>query len=550
MNLRPSQALGTQAGLRLVVTLTIFTAGITLGGLWFSSGVRDAALKDEVATMTSYYPGRMESRLQGMENAAVELKSDLDYARALREPGAEWARLRGYIAYRKLLDTHAQILVTDADNRILFSHGEGILDAANHRPASPDAWFHDAGRETLYRVFSQPMLIGKGVPGHLVLVRALDNALLHGLADHMSELRLAWQGKVVASSLGDTARQLPLLADGPRQESGGDVVQHTLILKGLGEGLRLVVTHRLDFHFSPLRIVTMAAVILLSLSLILWGVLGSWLLRVSRRLQALDRSTLIYAREPENGTALNQSLRLADAGSGDEIAHVAGSLRLLVDTLGAREQALTKARLELESINEALRERTVQAEAASRTKSNFLANMSHEIRTPLNAVLGLARIGMRENHGRKTGETCARILDSGEHLLGVINDILDFSKIEAGKLNVEQRPFRLDAVIVDAVALIADAARAKGLALFISTPPDLSGWFEGDALRLRQILVNLLSNAMKFTARGGVTLMTSRAGRLTNFRVTDTGVGMSPEHLSRLFLGFEQADSSTTRNYG
>ncbi len=191
-----------------------------------------------------------------------------------------------------------------------------------------------------------------------------------------------------------------------------------------------------------------------------------------------------------------------------------------------------------------------EAERLARVKSDFLANMSHEIRTPLNAVLGLARIGARDSAGRGVQATFGRILDAGEHLLGVINDILDFSKIEAGRVILEARPFQLAAVIANAGSLLGGAARQKGLAYRVEQPPDLPDWVLGDAQRLQQILVNLLSNAVKFTERGEVCLRVSRQGDDTMFEVSDSGIGLTAEEIERLFQPFEQADGTTTRKYG
>ena len=205
---------------------------------------------------------------------------------------------------------------------------------------------------------------------------------------------------------------------------------------------------------------------------------------------------------------------------------------------------------ELKAAEAATHEALNQAQYLAQAKSDFLANMSHEIRTPLNAVLGLAQIGMRENEGRKSGETCGRILESGRHLLGVINDILDFSKIEAGKLAIETRPLALAAAADHAISLLADTAAGKGLTLSSSLADNLPGWVMGDALRLGQILINLVGNAIKFTATGEVRLTVTRDADLTSFAITDTGIGMSPEQVERLFTAFEQADGSTTRQYG
>jgi signal transduction histidine kinase/CheY-like chemotaxis protein/HPt (histidine-containing phosphotransfer) domain-containing protein len=202
-------------------------------------------------------------------------------------------------------------------------------------------------------------------------------------------------------------------------------------------------------------------------------------------------------------------------------------------------------------------ERTQQLDEANRalrklaqTRSDFLANMSHEIRTPLNAVLGFAQTGVRDNAGRKAQINFRRILDSGQHLLGIINDILDFSKIEAGKLLIEEIPFRLVDVIDRATTLTTEWAREKKLDFQVSLGPDLPEVVTGDPQRLGQILLNLLSNSIKFTDTGKVSLSVSCDGDQGIFRVTDSGIGMTQEQIGRLFAAFEQADSSTTRRFG
>lgn len=223
---------------------------------------------------------------------------------------------------------------------------------------------------------------------------------------------------------------------------------------------------------------------------------------------------------------------------GDRVSGVIGTVIDLTELKHAEQMA-----------SEALIEKSA-AERLARVKSEFLANMSHEIRTPLNAVLGLAQIGSRENAGRKSGETFVRIVDAGQHLLAVINDILDFSKLEAGRLKVEKLPFELNAVIRNVVNFVSSRAEAKKLQLSITLAENLPEWVAGDALRLAQILTNLLSNAIKFTEHGDVRLRVASENGHIFFRVIDTGIGMSDEQLGRLFTPFEQADSSTTRQFG
>lgn len=190
-----------------------------------------------------------------------------------------------------------------------------------------------------------------------------------------------------------------------------------------------------------------------------------------------------------------------------------------------------------------------EAERLATARSEFLANMSHEIRTPLNAILGLAQMGIRNSAGRNSEQQFIRINESGQHLLGVINDILDCAKIEAGKLQVESVPIDIGKVIDSAVTLTAQRAYAHGLD-FVVRERHLPASCRGDALRLSQILVNLLGNAIKFTESGCITLDAHVDRAELCFKISDTGIGMTAEQVSRLFQPFEQADSSTTRRYG
>ncbi|UCV07624.1 ATP-binding protein [Dechloromonas denitrificans] len=191
------------------------------------------------------------------------------------------------------------------------------------------------------------------------------------------------------------------------------------------------------------------------------------------------------------------------------------------------------------------------AESLARIRREFLANMSHEIRTPLNGVLGFADIGYRHyDNSDKARDAFAKIRTSGKRLLGVINDILDFSKLDAGKLNIEQIDLVPAEIVSHALDLVRDQAQAKQLELRVRLAADLPGLCIGDPLRIGQVLLNVLSNAVKFTPSGSVTLSLSRQDEQLVFRVTDTGIGMSGEQLAMLFNPFQQADASSTRRYG
>jgi PAS domain S-box-containing protein len=190
------------------------------------------------------------------------------------------------------------------------------------------------------------------------------------------------------------------------------------------------------------------------------------------------------------------------------------------------------------------------AEAANTAKSQFLATMSHEIRTPLNGVLGMAQAMAADALTPTQRDRLGVIQESGRSLLAVLNDVLDISKIEAGKLEIEEAAFDIDEIAESARHAFAALADEKGLRLGLEVAPRAAGLYMGDATRVRQILYNLISNALKFTEAGAVTVKVSRTHGWLRLSVSDTGIGIAPADLRRLFEKFEQADASTTRRYG
>jgi signal transduction histidine kinase/CheY-like chemotaxis protein len=194
------------------------------------------------------------------------------------------------------------------------------------------------------------------------------------------------------------------------------------------------------------------------------------------------------------------------------------------------------------------------AETANQAKSNFLANMSHEIRTPMNAILGLTHIMRRSISSKEQTLRLQKIDNASRHLLSIINDILDLSKIEVKQLKLDYQNFNLLQVIDNVSSMIKESAENKNLTVSVdlgNTPL----WFNGDPMRLRQALLNYASNAIKFTEKGGIVLRTKllhKKGKdlLVHFEVEDSGIGIAPENMNRLFKAFEQADTTITRNYG
>ncbi|MDJ0857227.1 MAG: PAS domain S-box protein, partial [Desulfobacterales bacterium] len=269
--------------------------------------------------------------------------------------------------------------------------------------------------------------------------------------------------------------------------------------------------------------------------------------------EAYKEKYLTVKKDGENLKAESYHPHLGDGG-----IYINATASLLYDTAGNVTGAIESLRdiTASKRLQEEILQAKQAADEANKAKSDFLANMSHEIRTPMNAVIGMAHLALKTDLTAKQRDYVSKIQSSANSLLGIINDILDFSKIEAGKLDMEAVDFNLEDVLANLGNLVTvKAAEKADLEVLFSTGVDVPRFLVGDPLRLGQVLLNLVNNAVKFTETGEIVVSTILESRqadhvLLRFTVSDTGIGISPEQQAKLFQSFSQADTSTTRKYG
>ena len=550
--------------LRLFAVLLLIVVAVTVSIALLASNVLQNARQQQQRETEEHFSTRLHLMDEGWAHVAYATRQQFElWQSAGRElPQAELdARLKTLLVNLADQGDFSQAVVVDRAGRVLVGHGtRSLASTLIEKTSAPDGagWFFSVADQTVYRTVAGPMRHG-GQAARLVLYFPIDNALLRRLSFPGTRLDLSHVGSIVA-------RSEPGASPASSPSSAGVVTQASrLSWDQLPGSPSLLIERRLVSPLSDRLLLWVALAGAGSIVFIGWLVLGRWVRSQSQRLHQLQVVASEFATTPGMTPALVQRLSSA-AGEQDDISALAAKLQAMMERIeAAREEqrqaseSLADANLRLEDRvaerTHALEQARDEALAASRAKEQFLSNLSHEIRTPMNGMLGAMELLSRTELSAKQADYIQVAGVSGEALLGIINDVLDFAKLGTGRAHLAHELIDPNAVARSVTTLFAAAAQGKGLSLRLEADPRPVGWRLGDGMRLRQVLLNLVGNAMKFTQRGEIVLRitqksTPDALDSIGFEVSDTGPGIDPADHERIFEPFVQAQDRGGERHG
>jgi signal transduction histidine kinase/DNA-binding response OmpR family regulator len=551
-------SIGRQAAIRLGISLSLLVVLIALSSMGIYRAALHKAAQERADELVRFYTARLDQIDREWEIRSRDFKVRIEFTRALEDPSSALTNLQAFMTIQGADRPFQYLLIQTEDGKKLFDFGKDIsLPLIPSFGEGSIGHYLDPDNQQIYRLFIHPIWLGeeRGMGRFAAFIR-IDNALLNQMRTPGLTLGVLHQGELVASSGGqaslDALRQDLTTADSERetrQLPWGDTTD---------DAISLFIEAPITTLFSTMELSLGMSIIPLVDGLVLWFTIGLWLMRQTRRITDLGGAVAEYAFARQVSAAMTIRLTNAKQKQTDEIAEVAVSIGAMVEAIDQREREREEAVEQLRASESRLLEAKGEAERANLAKSEFLANMSHEIRTPLNAIVGMAE-QLKESAFDSEQQRCLKVLElNSDALLCTINDIIDLSKVDVGRIDLEEAPFNIIDLLEKSAEMIALKAHKKGLELHTVLAPEIPVIVVGDMTRLRQILVNLLGNAIKFTFQGEIIVkcainkMPSPEDKEVDliFSVSDTGIGVPEDKLESIFERFSQADTSTTREFG
>ncbi len=550
---------GATLTLRLLAMLLLILAVVVACFAVAAQLVIASARAQQLQDAGDYFAARVKSMDEGWRLGAYAVSQQIALWQAEplgggANPEVAEARLRTLLLTLTDQGDFTHVLIIDAAGRTVLAHGSRSQDRPEP-PATGDpqglGWVYSDADRTVYRTVSGPLRQG-GQALRLVLYHPIDNALLARLVYPQAHLQLLHGGAVRAMSNPVEAASRASLADAPTSTLPWDQRAGAPLLR---------VQRPVLPPLSNQQLLAMLATGALGFVGAGWWVLGRWVRQQARRLRLLREAATGFAAEGVLSPATGGRLDAA-AGDADDIAQLADGLRDMMQRIEQGRLDQQRAQQALATLNAGLEDRVHarthelelardEALAASRAKEQFLSSMSHEIRTPMNGMLGALDLMSTTRLDAEQRRYCEVAATSGAALMAVLDEVLDFAKIGAGRLQLVHAPMDVLAVGLSVTTLFAASAQRKGLVLRLEADPRLAGWRLGDAMRLRQVLLNLVGNAMKFTQRGEVVLaLRDGDGDALQFSVRDTGPGIAEADHARIFLPFVQAEAPPQQHDG
>lgn len=518
-------SLGRQASMRLVLALSVALALAGATAFWFYQAAFEKTAAQKLNDTVQHYATRIGQLEEEWEGEALRLKTRLEYSRLLEEREQRWVKLNSYLIAQSGSRIFSSVLVASRQGEVLYRYGVNAdkLPGVIHQEGYV-GWHHDPARAALYRVYRQPVWLGKDGMAWLYLFRPLDNALLYANSFPGTRLYLTHDGMLLSSSLGNDGRAVRPAHAGAVYHDNQRYEQFPLPWGKNDPQVRLVIQQQVDRPFSLQEVVYSGALVVLLLSVFLWLVLGRWLTTVARRVGALRRAAQTFSGERTVTPCMTQAIGEARAVGTDELSALADTLSSLIEAVVRGDRELGEQMVKLKQLNAELNE--------------FTYITSHDLQEPLRKLMIFSEWLVRDMGGslpEAAAKDVAFISEAAARMRRLVEDLLVLSR--AGNRELQRERVSLKKVTDAAFENLALRIEEKNAVISRDPLPEVSG----DATLLTQLYQNLISNALKYCdGVPHIHIGVERKNGEWLLGVRDDGIGINPEYAEQIFQPFKR----------